>query len=61
MSDSILDATTWYRATANRQFAASPAETLPGRVDVCIIGAGLTGLSAALELAKAGRSVAVFD
>ncbi len=61
MSDSILDATTWYRATANRQFAASPAEALPGRVDVCIIGAGLTGLSAALELAKAGRSVAVFD
>ena len=61
MTDSILDATTWYRATANRAFAASAAGALPDRVDVCVIGAGLTGLSAALELAKAGRSVAVYD
>ena len=39
------------------QTAASP----PARVDVAIIGAGYTGLSAALHLARAGRSVAVFD
>lgn len=37
--------------------------TLTGsiRVDVAVIGAGLTGLWAALTLAKAGRSVAVLD
>jgi len=34
---------------------------LPAKVDVAVIGAGLTGLNAALPLARAGRSVAVFD
>ncbi len=33
----------------------------PDRVDVAIIGAGYTGLSAALVMAKAGLSVAVFE
>lgn len=50
----------WYAATA---------ETLPDmpplrgeiNADVCIIGAGYTGLSAALELAQAGRDVVVID
>ncbi|MEP6068342.1 MAG: FAD-binding oxidoreductase [Paracoccaceae bacterium] len=31
------------------------------RADVCIVGAGYTGLSAALSLAKAGRKVIVLD
>jgi glycine/D-amino acid oxidase-like deaminating enzyme len=35
--------------------------TLPARVDVAVIGSGYTGLSAALTLARAGRSVIVFD
>ena len=34
---------------------------LPKTVDVAIIGAGYAGLSAALVLARAGRSVTVFD
>jgi glycine/D-amino acid oxidase-like deaminating enzyme len=34
---------------------------LSGRADVAIIGAGFTGLSAADELARAGRSVLVLD
>jgi len=39
-----------------------PVETaLPSDVDVLIIGAGLTGLSAAGTLAKAGKSVLVLD
>ncbi len=39
----------------------SAAETLPARADVVVIGAGYTGLSAALELARAGRNVVVLD
>jgi glycine/D-amino acid oxidase-like deaminating enzyme len=40
--------------------AATPRD-FPQRVDVAIIGAGFTGLSAALSLARGGASVAVFD
>lgn len=35
--------------------------SLPKSVDVCIIGAGFTGLSTALHLLQAGKSVVVFD
>ena len=35
--------------------------TLPERVDVAIVGGGYTGLASAIHLARAGRSVAVFD
>ena len=43
--------------------AAPPAPPLRGRaeVDVAVIGAGFTGLSAALHLAGRGRSVAVLE
>ena len=45
---------------------AAPRETrvevaLPARIDVAIIGAGYAGLSAALTLVRAGRSVIVLD
>ncbi|HLI10999.1 MAG TPA: FAD-binding oxidoreductase [Alphaproteobacteria bacterium] len=36
-------------------------ESLPAKIDVAVIGAGLTGLNTALVLARAGRGVAVFD
>ncbi|MGB0848580.1 MAG: NAD(P)/FAD-dependent oxidoreductase [Thiolinea sp.] len=36
-------------------------QKLPGEVDVLVIGAGLTGLTAARTLAQAGRSVLVLD
>src|SRR3981189_1481714 len=39
---------------------ATPVD-FPQTVDVAIIGAGFTGLSAARTLAKSGASVAVFD
>jgi gamma-glutamylputrescine oxidase len=53
-------ATSWYAATA------TPFPQLPGlqqdtRADVCIVGAGYTGLGAALELAKRGVSVVVLE
>jgi len=37
------------------------AQPLPSRVDVLVIGAGYTGLSAARETAEAGRSTLVLD
>ena len=50
----------WYAATAT---PLAPFETLKGaqKADVCVIGAGYTGLSAALHLAQAGRDVVLLD
>ncbi|MCY7313704.1 MAG: FAD-binding oxidoreductase [Pseudoxanthomonas sp.] len=50
----------WYAASATH-LAEQPV--LQGRVDadVCILGAGYTGLSAALELAEAGYRVVVLE
>ena len=47
-------------------WSAAPLTTLPQRpvdptCDVAIVGAGYTGLSAAITLCRAGRSVQVFD
>jgi len=38
-----------------------PAQPLPESADVAIIGAGFTGLSAALSLAKRGAKVVVLE
>ncbi|APA89510.1 FAD-binding oxidoreductase (plasmid) [Paraburkholderia sprentiae WSM5005] len=43
------------------RFAKGAQSPLPQRVDVAVVGGGFTGLSAALELAKRGRSVIVFE
>ncbi|MEO9779367.1 MAG: FAD-binding oxidoreductase [Sedimentitalea sp.] len=50
----------WYAATANPldHFAPLRGET---RADVCIVGAGYTGLSAALHLAETGMDVVLLD
>jgi gamma-glutamylputrescine oxidase len=50
----------WYAATVD---AGEPDPPLTGAhsADVCIIGAGYTGLSAALHLAQAGFDVVVLD
>ena len=57
---SVLDQTSYYQATAH---AAPDCPRLDGNADadVCIIGGGFTGLSAALELAKKGFSVQVLE
>jgi gamma-glutamylputrescine oxidase len=50
----------YYAATANRQ-DARPALAGAESADVCIIGAGFTGISAALELTERGFSVIVLE
>ena len=50
----------WYAATTEPmdRFAPLEGET---RADVCVVGAGYTGLSAALHLAEAGLDVALLE
>jgi glycine/D-amino acid oxidase-like deaminating enzyme len=54
-----MQATSYWWEAAPRP-AVQPVD-LPGGVDVAIVGAGYTGLHAALVLARAGRSVIVFE
>ncbi|MGD8417249.1 MAG: FAD-binding oxidoreductase [Pseudomonadales bacterium] len=50
----------WYHHTA-RELTAYPALTERLHADVCVIGAGYTGISAAMELAERGFSVVVLE
>lgn len=50
----------WYYHTA-QELHDYPALTEDVRADVCVIGAGYTGISAAIELAQRGYSVVVLE
>jgi glycerol-3-phosphate dehydrogenase len=50
----------WWEAAPLSPTAAAPVPVAPAS-DVVVVGAGYTGLSAAITLARAGRSVQVFD
>lgn len=54
------DTRSYYRATAHGA-PSRPALAGDAKADVAVLGAGFTGLSAALELAEAGYSVIVLD
>ncbi|SDG03309.1 gamma-glutamylputrescine oxidase [Limimonas halophila] len=60
MTDAIDRLTSYYAATAN---AAPERTTLDGeaRADVCVVGGGFTGISAALNLAERGYDVVVLE
>ena len=48
----------WWRAAPHEdQARAAP----PKRTDVAIVGSGITGLNAAINLARGGRQVTVFE
>jgi len=53
-----MDSNFWLTTTS---MPPATVENLPARVDVAIIGAGFTGLSAARALAKKGATVAVLE
>lgn len=59
-TDSALSENSWYSATAPRlqRFAALQDDV---SVDVAVVGGGLAGLSAALELAQSGYQVALLE
>lgn len=48
----------WWQAAPHKE---EPAGTPPPTTDVAIIGSGITGLVAALHLARGGRQVTVFE
>lgn len=60
MASTLDHPKSWYAATANR---FSPLPPLQGgtRADVCVIGGGYTGLSAALHMAEAGLDVVLLE
>ena len=60
MSFLFTEANSYYAATANRM---QRYESLEGRetADVCVIGAGFSGLNTAIELAERGLSVVVLE
>ncbi len=58
MPDPLADS--YYRASANA-FEPLPELTGANRSDVCVIGGGFTGLSAALAAAEAGMSVILLE
>src|SRR5574340_1497259 len=55
-----LTRNSYYEASVTRPAASSP---LAGRItaDICVVGGGYAGLSAALELAERGYSVALLE
>jgi glycine/D-amino acid oxidase-like deaminating enzyme len=51
----------WQREREALEPISPVDQTFPDEVDVAVIGAGVTGLAAARNLARGGASVAVFD
>lgn len=60
-TDDFKEAPYWWDALPGGDDAFCEAVSAPRSADMAIVGAGLTGVSAAYELARAGRDVIVLD
>jgi gamma-glutamylputrescine oxidase len=60
MSTKQTHVNSWYAASVDTPPARSELDSII-QADVCILGAGITGLSTAIECAKAGLSVVVLE
>ncbi len=58
LSNELAETAYWWEAAPLPDL---PEQPIAGQCDVAVVGAGYAGLSAALTLARAGRSVQVFD
>ena len=56
-----MQPSTYYHASATEPFPRAPQLTETITADVCVVGGGYTGLSAALHLARRGASVALLE
>ncbi len=56
-----MQPSTYYQATATEPFPNAPQLTEQITADVCVVGGGYTGLSAALHLARQGASVVLLE
>jgi gamma-glutamylputrescine oxidase len=56
-----MQPSTYYHAGATEPFPRAPQLTETVTADVCVVGGGYTGLSAALHLARRGASVALLE
>jgi gamma-glutamylputrescine oxidase len=56
-----MHSSTYYHATATEPFPRTPQLAERVTADVCVVGGGYTGLSAALHLARRGASVVLLE
>ena len=60
-TDDLKTTPYWWDETPRPNLSNAEIPELPARADVVVIGAGYTGLSAALQTARAGRQTVVVD